>query len=168
MISRAIVVGRRAWKCQMSNSVFYASTANTTGDKVRPAGRRTQYFLLIFTKPGRSLLAEPCTSQLGPGGGLNSFRASASEVRSPIYCVSVCLDRSERRDREEESGLYRCGLRTDGRWPRFCAHRKSNQRRPGGFCQRGLKRRRDSGAGTKTRKAICPHTTATRVPTRWL
>ena len=25
------------------------------------AGRRTQYFLLIFTKPGRSLFAEPCT-----------------------------------------------------------------------------------------------------------
>ena len=24
------------------------------------AGRRTQFFLLIFTKPGRSLLAEPC------------------------------------------------------------------------------------------------------------
>ena len=42
-----------------------------------------------------------------------------SEERSPIYCVSVCLDRSERGDREEESGwLYRCGLRTrtdDGR-----------------------------------------------------
>ena len=25
------------------------------------ADRRTQFFLLIFTKPGRSLLAEPCT-----------------------------------------------------------------------------------------------------------
>ena len=25
------------------------------------AGRRTQYFLLIFTKPGRSLFAEPCS-----------------------------------------------------------------------------------------------------------
>ena len=25
------------------------------------AGRRTQFFLLIFTKPGRSLLAKPCT-----------------------------------------------------------------------------------------------------------
>ena len=24
------------------------------------AGRRTQFFLLTFTKPGRSLLAEPC------------------------------------------------------------------------------------------------------------
>ena len=28
------------------------------------AGRRTQFFLLIFTKPGRSLFAEPCI--LGP------------------------------------------------------------------------------------------------------
>ena len=28
--------------------------------KTWAAGRRTQFFLLIFTKPGRSLLAEPC------------------------------------------------------------------------------------------------------------
>ena len=113
-----------------------------------------------------------------PAVSLNSFRAPflppPSEGRSPIYCVSVCLDRSERRD-GEESGLYRCGLRTDdgrgggGGGRRFCAHRKSNQRRrPRGFCQRGLKRRRDSGTGTKTRKAICPHATVTRASTRWL
>ena len=40
------------------------------------------------------------------------FFLSPSEGRSPIYCVSVYLDRSERRD-GGESGLYRCGLRTD-------------------------------------------------------
>ena len=55
------------------------------------AGRRTQFVLLIFTKPGRSLLAEPCRPFnrfcvcLGKRGQIVQIREGADEI--PIDCV---------------------------------------------------------------------------------